>query len=109
MARKTRSKAARQQLRQMNLIGLDNVKGYSPEVLQKLTPSAEKTFIEKKKSSMNEEEMLYKKATFVGTRKADPNHLDFLSTPNKTPVSSAQTKFRASLINSETKMTQPVI
>ena len=93
----------------MNFIGIDNVKGYSPEVLQKLTPSAQKTFIEKKKSSMNEEPMVYKKATVVGSRKADPAHLDFLSTPNKTPASSSNTKFRASLVNSETKWTQPVI
>ena len=55
------------------MIGLDNVKGYSPEVLQKLTPSAEKTFIEKKKSSMNEEQMMYKKATMVGKKKSSMN------------------------------------
>ena len=49
-ARKNRSNHARNTLRQMNFIGLDNVTGYSPEVLMKLTPKAQKTFMEKKKS-----------------------------------------------------------
>jgi len=79
----------------MNFIGLDNVKGYTPEVLQKLTREAD---LRKKTSVKQNQDILSKQKSQKQRKQLDASHLEKVTHNTKTPISSRGQQRRATAV-----------